>query len=55
MEYRDYKSIPDLFENYPDIPVIVQIKWQEEVDWEELELYKRMKPNCLICCISTLE
>lgn len=56
MEYRDYKSIPDLFEKYPEKPIIVQISYQEEeIDWNELELYKRMAPERLICCISTLE
>ena len=55
MEYRDYKSIPDLFEKYPDKPIIVQIPYHITADWNELELYKRMKPDNLICCISSME
>ena len=55
MEYRDYKSIPDLFEKYPDKPIIVQIPYHITADWDELELYKRMKPDNLICCISSME
>lgn len=55
MEYRDYKSVPDLFEKYPEKPIIVQIPFQqEEIDWNELELYKRMRPDLFICCVSTL-
>lgn len=55
MEYRDYRSIPDLFEKYPEKPIIVQIPYQQdEIDWNELELYKRMRPDNLICCVSTI-
>lgn len=53
MEYRDYKSIPDYFEDYPGIPIIIQISWNDEVDWEELIKYRDIKPELLICCIST--
>lgn len=55
MEYRDYKSIPDIFEKYPEKNIIVQIKYYDEPDWSELELYKRMCPDTFICCISSYE
>lgn len=50
MEYRDYKSIPQLFEEYPGTPVIIDLD-QEEVDWRTLETYRRMRPSDLICCV----
>lgn len=53
MEYRDYNSIPDLFEHYPGIPVIVQIPYQDDIDWETIEKFKRMRPTDLICCVSS--
>ena len=53
MEYRDYKSVPDLFEKYPEKNIIVQIKYSDDVDWNELELYKRMRPDKFICCIAS--
>ena len=53
MEYRDYKSVIDLFERYPDKTIIVQIKYSDQPDWNELELYKRMKPDNFICCVSS--
>lgn len=55
MEYRDYKSVPDLFEKYPDKPIIVQIPYHITADWNKLELYKRMRPDNLICCVSSIE
>lgn len=55
MEYRDHKSIPDEFEKYPDKPIIVQIPYHTEADWKSLELYKRMKPDNFICCVSSEE
>ena len=38
MEYRDYKSIPDLFEKYPDKPIIVQIPYHSYFEFFALIL-----------------
>ena len=43
MEYRDYKSVPDLFEKYPEKNIIVQIKYSDDVDFVYHDLIKNMR------------
>lgn len=56
MRYGDYKSIPDLIEKYPEVPIIVEIRYYyNDIDWEQLSLFNKMSQNNIICSVSSYE
>ena len=56
MDYRDYKSLPDLLVDYPTKKIIIKIDYTiEEVDWLALDKSFRLAPKRLIFCISSFE
>ena len=56
MDYRDYKSLPDLLVDYPTKKIVIKIDYTiQEIDWLELDKSFRLAPKRLIFCISSFE
>ena len=56
MDYRDYKSLPDLLVDYPLKKIVIKIDYTiQEIDWMELDKSFRLAPKRLIFCISSFE
>jgi hypothetical protein len=53
VQYRDRKSIPDLIIDYPDKEIILENPTGEELDWNDLKLWKTLSKDNLI--LSLLE
>ena len=51
VDTRDYKSIPDLFEKYPDKDIILELFHKEDKDWNELRRFGILSKGHLILCL----
>ena len=55
-EYRDYRSLSDYIEKYPDKQYNLWIpSSQEEVDWEEIRIDNILAQGRLVCCVGKIE
>ena len=55
-EYRDYRSLFDYIEEYPEKQLNLWIPSnQEEVDWKEIEIYQKLAGEHLVCCVGKIE
>ena len=55
VDTRDYRSIPDLFEKYPDKDIILELFHKENIDWNELRKLGILSKGHLILCLDRPE
>lgn len=55
VDTRDYKSVPDLFEKYPDTDIILELFHKEDKNWEELRRWNILSRGHLILCLDNPE
>ena len=55
VDTRDYKSVPDLFEKYPDKDIILELFHKEDINWNELRKFGILSRGHLILCLDNPE
>ena len=55
VDTRDYNSIPDLFEKYPDKDIVLELFHKDNVSWDELQRWVILGKGHLILCLDKPE
>ena len=53
--YRDRKTLPDLYEKYPEKDFVLEIYSESEVDWAEMKEYNILSQGRLTFCVANSE
>lgn len=55
IEYRDYKSTPDIIENYPTAKIILEEDYLggNEFNWNDIKIWNGLAQGRLILCLAT--
>ena len=53
--FNDRKSLPDMFEKYPEKIFILELYSDSEIDWDEMKEYNILSREHLIFCIANKE
>lgn len=54
VDFRDRNTIPDLADKYPDKTIILVQHTDEDLNGDDLEIWKILTKDHLIVCLSTL-
>lgn len=52
--YHDRRSLPDLFNEYPQATIILKLQLGDTADWDEINDYYNLSKNHLICCLDNI-
>lgn len=55
VDTRDYKSVPDLFEKYPEKDIILELFHKDDKNWDELRRWGILSKGHLILCLDSPE
>lgn len=55
VENRDIKSVPDLFEKYPEAMIILEESFDTSWNWKELITYNKLSQGKFMLCLADLE
>lgn len=53
VDYKDFKKLPDYFEQYPEAKFVIQIylRYGDNINWDKLAEYKILSQDRLILCL----
>lgn len=55
VDTRDYNSVPDVIEKYPNADIILELFHKEDINWDELRRWGILAKGRLILCLDKIE